>query len=282
MTPTTHSELITGKANTTRSSRMRLAGAALLLALLVFAGVWPRLGRNREAVAIAKAAGVAMPSVLVTKERAPLGNAELLLPGNTEAVNVASIYARANGYVKERMVDIGSVVKAGQTLAVIESPEVDQELAQARAALQADQSRTGAGAANLEQSKAGVNQATRQCGAGQGKRRNRRYYGPALEPARGTRSASQAIGRRAPQRLSGPAGGIGGGARRPAHLRGQRSFENRGSRRRSSEYGRPDGKCPPPAAGPGLPARTGSLRWRGHRTQDRAWRSGGRGQRRRA
>lgn len=58
------------------------------------------------------------------------------------------------------MVDIGSVVKAGQTMAVIESPEVDQELAQARAALQQTKAALEQSAANLEQSKAGVNQAS--------------------------------------------------------------------------------------------------------------------------
>jgi RND family efflux transporter MFP subunit len=133
--------------------------AALFLALLLFAGVWPRLARNREAVAIAKAADISLPSVLVSKVKTASANADLLLPGNTEAVNVASIYARANGYVRERLVDIGSVVKAGQTLAVIESPEVDQELAQARAALEQTRAALEQASANLEQARAGVNQA---------------------------------------------------------------------------------------------------------------------------
>ena len=69
-----------------------------------------------------------MPSVLVTKAKIAAANAELLLPGNTEAINVASIYARANGYVRERMVDIGSVVKAGETLAVIEAMKMENVL----------------------------------------------------------------------------------------------------------------------------------------------------------
>src|SRR4029078_11829055 len=56
-------------------------------------------------------------------------------------------------------VDIGSTVKAGQTLAVIESPEVDQELAQARAALEQTRAALEQASANLEQAKAGVNQA---------------------------------------------------------------------------------------------------------------------------
>lgn len=60
---------------------------------------------------------------------------ELVLPGNTEAFNDTPIYARTDGYVKRWYVDIGAHVKAGQLLAVIESPEVDQQLRQARAQL---------------------------------------------------------------------------------------------------------------------------------------------------
>jgi len=157
MTPTSQSQ----PTSSTRQPRriVRLAGAALVLALLVFAGVWPRMGRQREAVAIARAAEVSRPSVLVTNASNATGNAEILLPGNTEAINVASIYARANGYIKERLVDIGSVVKAGQTLAVIESPEVDQELAQARAALEQTRAAMEQATANVAQARAGVNQA---------------------------------------------------------------------------------------------------------------------------
>jgi len=152
-----NSETVTRKA--APQGRTRWGAAALVLGLLAIAGIWPRVGRQREAVAIAKAAETAVPSVLVTRAKTAAGNSELLLPGNTEAINVASIYARANGYVRERMVDIGSVVKSGQTLAVIESPEVDQELAQAKAALEQSKAALQQATANLEQSRAGVNQA---------------------------------------------------------------------------------------------------------------------------
>jgi RND family efflux transporter MFP subunit len=145
----------TGGAIRTRRL-IRFAGAALLLALLLFAGIWPRVGRNREAIAIAKEAEHSAPTVLVTKVKSASANSDLLLPGNTEAVNVATIYARANGYVKERFVDIGSVVKAGQTLAVIESPEVDQEVIQASAALEQSKAALEQANANLEQARAGV------------------------------------------------------------------------------------------------------------------------------
>ena len=107
---------------------------------------------------------------------------------------MASIYARANGYVRERLVDIGSVVKAGQTLAVIESPEVDQELAQARAALEQTKAALEQATSQPRAGQGGSEPGARQRGAGQSQRGNRRYHGSALEPPGGTRRASAAIG----------------------------------------------------------------------------------------
>lgn len=138
---------------------IRIIAGAFVIALLLFAGVWPRIGRHREAVAIASSAENAVPSVVARIAKPAASTSDLLLPGNTEAINVASIYARANGYVRQRFVDIGSAVKAGQVLAVIESPEIDQELAQARANLEHARAAVEQSRANLEQSKAGVLQA---------------------------------------------------------------------------------------------------------------------------
>jgi multidrug efflux pump subunit AcrA (membrane-fusion protein) len=59
----------------------------------------------------------------------------LLLPGNIEPLYNGAVYARTEGYLERRNVDIGSNVKAGQVLAVISSPEADQQLLQARATL---------------------------------------------------------------------------------------------------------------------------------------------------
>jgi RND family efflux transporter MFP subunit len=61
--------------------------------------------------------------------------AEIALPGNTQAFNDTPIWARASGYVKEWYVDIGTRVKQGELLATIETPELDQQLEQARADL---------------------------------------------------------------------------------------------------------------------------------------------------
>ena len=64
---------------------------------------------------------------------------EIVLPGNLQAYNEASIFARTSGYLKAWYVDIGAKVTEGQVLAEIEAPDVDAQLRQADAAL------TGAG-----------------------------------------------------------------------------------------------------------------------------------------
>ena len=60
---------------------------------------------------------------------------ELVLPANLQAISEAAVYARTTGYLNKWFVDIGDQVKAGQTLAIIDTPEVDQQLATARASL---------------------------------------------------------------------------------------------------------------------------------------------------
>jgi RND family efflux transporter MFP subunit len=77
----------------------------------------------------------AQPVVTVTQPQSS-GNASVLeLPGRLEAYSRAPIYARVNGYVKDWKVDIGGQVQAGQLLAELEAPDVDQQLSQARADL---------------------------------------------------------------------------------------------------------------------------------------------------
>jgi RND family efflux transporter MFP subunit len=78
----------------------------------------------------------------------------LLLPGNIEPLYSAAVYARTEGYLERRNVDIGSNVKAGQVLAVISSPEVDQQLLQARATLAQSEASLQQAKATLEQAKA--------------------------------------------------------------------------------------------------------------------------------
>jgi RND family efflux transporter MFP subunit len=111
-----------------------IAAVAALFLLLLAAGTVPRLRRRQELEARTRAAEAAPVVTVATVHRAaPQG--ELLLPGTVQAMREAAIYARGNGYVRRFHADIGARVRAGQLLAEIQTPEVDQELAQARASL---------------------------------------------------------------------------------------------------------------------------------------------------
>jgi RND family efflux transporter MFP subunit len=76
-----------------------------------------------------------MPTVAVTRPKAGAPQEEVVLPGNLQAFADAPIYARTNGYLRRRLVDMGTRVKAGQLLAEIDAPELEQQLQQARADL---------------------------------------------------------------------------------------------------------------------------------------------------
>ena len=83
-----------------------------------------------------------------------LGTEQLTLPGTLQAVTEAPILARADGYLKSRLVDLGDRVHAGQPLAEIDAPELDHQIHQAEAAVDPGRSIAGAGAGcNLEQRK---------------------------------------------------------------------------------------------------------------------------------
>jgi RND family efflux transporter MFP subunit len=140
------------KQKTTSRTKVRLAGAAVFVIALVAVGTVPRLARQREALAAVRESPVTHPVVTTVRPHIGEPTSALLLPGNIEPLYSASIYARTEGYIERRTVDIGSKVKAGQLLAVISSPEVDQQLLQARAAL-------AQAKASLEQAKAALEQA---------------------------------------------------------------------------------------------------------------------------
>jgi multidrug efflux system membrane fusion protein len=82
----------------------------------------------------------AIPTVSVIRPDANLGAQNLVLPGQVQAFNTAIIRARVDGYLKDWREDIGAKVAAGQVLADIDTPELDQQLAQARADLATAQS----------------------------------------------------------------------------------------------------------------------------------------------
>ncbi|MGA9799423.1 MAG: efflux RND transporter periplasmic adaptor subunit [Terriglobales bacterium] len=101
--------------------------------LLVVFGILPRI-QARTALR-QETARMAVPTVAVVQPKRSAPAQEIILPANVQAFADAPIYARTNGYLKRWYVDIGSHVKAGQLLAEIDTPEVNQQLRQARADL---------------------------------------------------------------------------------------------------------------------------------------------------
>ena len=116
---------------------LRLGRAALVVLLVIviaaLAGMFPRW-RERGALRIATAE-LAVPTVIVTAPAPGQAAAGLWLPAEVRPFIEAPIYARANGYLKRWLVDLGAKVEAGQLLAEIDIPDLNQELARSRAEL---------------------------------------------------------------------------------------------------------------------------------------------------
>lgn len=115
--------------------RLRLIGAAALAiaASIAAAGILERSYGAREVAQWTDAQAV--PTVALAPIQHGDATAALTLPGTIQPYNKASIYARVSGYLKSWQADIGASVKAGQSLATIDTPELDQQLDQAEADL---------------------------------------------------------------------------------------------------------------------------------------------------
>jgi RND family efflux transporter MFP subunit len=111
---------------------------------MLFFGIRSRMNAEQSVRLVTQQAAV--PSVSVVSPKQSGGGEDLILPGNIEPFISSPIYARTDGYLKKWYLDIGAQVKAGQLLATIETPEVDEQLAQARSTLATAQ-------ANLELAK---------------------------------------------------------------------------------------------------------------------------------
>src|ERR1700722_18998311 len=120
-TETDPTEIAAKDQETAPSTMVRFAGAGALFVVLVAIGALPRLVRQREALAAVQESPVTHPVVTVLHPQKGQPTSELLLPGNIEPLYTASVFARIEGYIERRSVDIGSSVKAGQVLAVISS-----------------------------------------------------------------------------------------------------------------------------------------------------------------
>jgi multidrug efflux pump subunit AcrA (membrane-fusion protein) len=123
----------------------------IVIAGLLFVGIAPRVRRQKKITDAARAMKDALPAVnVVTAGQAPAVT-DLELPGNVEAIQTTSLAARTNGYLRDWYVDIGDRVHKGQLMAEIETPEVEQQLQQARATLGESRASLAQAQANLRQ-----------------------------------------------------------------------------------------------------------------------------------
>ncbi len=113
----------------------------MVIAVLIFLGIAYRLiGRVSDAHHLERATRRdAIPTVRITIPTISGTKSEIALPGNTQAFDDTPIYARTSGYLKKWFVDIGQHVTQGQLMATIETPELDEQLAVARADLKSSQ-----------------------------------------------------------------------------------------------------------------------------------------------
>lgn len=133
----------------TRTMLLIGLGALGVLIVLLAIGIIPRVRNQRELAAAASRVNSTAPEVYVVRPQLASA-AALSLPGTTQAIRDAIIYARTSGYLARRHVDIGDRVSAGQLLAEVASPEIEQQLRQAQADLQQSDKNLDLQKANLE------------------------------------------------------------------------------------------------------------------------------------
>src|SRR5580700_4938835 len=115
--------------------RLFALGGFLLLAAGLSLGVWGKISQQEQVTATAEQARDFIPSVRVATVEASPATVSVTLPGTTAAFAAANIFARATGYIAKRNVDIGDRVKAGELLAQLAVPELDDQISQNEAIL---------------------------------------------------------------------------------------------------------------------------------------------------
>jgi multidrug efflux pump subunit AcrA (membrane-fusion protein) len=130
--------------------------AFVVLVIALAAGYLPRHRRVAAAEEAAQRERESLPVVNVVEVKRSDPVAQLLLPGNITPLTEASIYARATGYLTRRLVDIGDRVQHNQLMAVIEAPDLDQQVAQARAGVSQAEQQLAQAQSTLEQAHANL------------------------------------------------------------------------------------------------------------------------------
>lgn len=140
-----------------------IATTTLIVSGLLALGIIPRIQQQSELNAFAKSTTKKVSGVNVVKPKLAANFTELVLPSSIQASQETTIYARTSGYLQKKLVDIGDRVKRGQLLAVIDAPEIDQdveeagaELAKAKANIAQVQADLAQKQSNLSQTKANL------------------------------------------------------------------------------------------------------------------------------
>jgi RND family efflux transporter MFP subunit len=139
---------------TSASARKVALWVGLGLVVLLVIAIVPRLIRHRHLAEDKKKQENAVPQVTVVDAKAIPPAIDLELSGTMSALTEAPLLARANGFLVKRTADIGDRVRKGQLLAVIDSPDLDQEVLQGEAALRESESALNTSQSNLNQAKA--------------------------------------------------------------------------------------------------------------------------------
>jgi multidrug efflux pump subunit AcrA (membrane-fusion protein) len=134
-----------------------VAFVALSIVAMLLIGVLPRLVQNKALAESVREEKTTKPEVILTKPHW-VPEPAISLPGNIQAIKDTSIYARTTGYINKLFVDIGSRVRAGEVLAVLESPDTDQQVYQAVAQTAQAQATVGQSRAQVAQQQATVAQ----------------------------------------------------------------------------------------------------------------------------
>src|SRR5271156_887224 len=129
---TDHRDNNNESTGTTRGWLISSVLGLVVVAVLIF-GVRSRLKAETTLRALTAQTAVPSVSIVLPKRTAPAQ--EIILPGNIQPFISSPIYARTEGYLQKWYFDIGAHVKAGDLLATIQTPEVDEQLAQARSTL---------------------------------------------------------------------------------------------------------------------------------------------------
>jgi RND family efflux transporter MFP subunit len=136
---------------------LAVLSVAALLVILWFAGYLPRRDRERSLVRATEELKTDLPQVTVERVQRSPALGDLTLPGNVTPVTEALINARATGYIKRRLVDIGDRVSKGQLLAEIDSPELDQQVLQAESGVSQAKAALSGAEFQLRQAQARLN-----------------------------------------------------------------------------------------------------------------------------